>query len=405
MVSRNYKVLVTRRFFSSFFNGMSQQYIDLYIVKLGASVFDLGILRSFSSFLSGFVSSSLGFAADIWGRKRAYMVGMLFEALSALFFALAFDWKFAMIGLVLGMVAFYGLGSVENILIADSIKSKRRAFGFGVAWSLSTLASSFSPMVAAIIINEFGGLTTKGIRPIYYIQSIGLIFSAVFASLLIREVFNHNIGQNYRGIIVESFEMLKNRKWLQRWIIVEILGGYVFSSTIPFQMIYAVNYKHADEFVIGYMGTAFNFAAIASSPLVGKMGDKYGRVKTLIMFRPLFYISMIIFLLAPSPLYLIVAWAIRGIFFASASVFQTLVMELVPKDLRGRWLGIKNLISVIVRSPAPMLGGYLYYSTFPEAPFILAILIDIFMRVPLIYSMPETLCKERYIRYFNFENK
>ena len=95
MTRRNYLVLMSRRILSSFFNGLSQQYVDIYIVKLGASIVDLGLFRSFASFISAFISSGLGFAADVWGRKKTYIVGMLLEIISVLVFAIAFDWRFA----------------------------------------------------------------------------------------------------------------------------------------------------------------------------------------------------------------------------------------------------------------------------------------------------------------------
>lgn len=400
MQRRNYIVLMTRRILSSFFNGLSQQYIDLYIVKLGASIIDLGIYRSFAGFISAFISSGLGFAADLWGRKKTYIIGMLLEIISIVFFALAFDWKFAIIGLILSMVAFFGLSNVENILIADSTKSKKRAFGFGMVWSLSTLAASFSPIMAAFVINRFGGLTVQGIKPVFYLQLSGLIIAMLIASIFIQDIIARKNYKKYKETVKESVEMLRRRKWLQRWVLIEVLGGYVFSSTMPYQMIYAVTIKEADEFILGYMGTASNLATIAISPIIGKMADRYGRVKTLLLFRPFFYISMMIFLMTPSPLFLVIAWALRGIFYASASVFQTIVMELVPKEYRGRWLGIKNLITILGRSPAPIIGGFLYYNYFPELPFIMAVLVDLLIRAPLISSIPETLNRKEYLRQF-----
>lgn len=265
---------------------------------------------------------------------------------------------------------------------------------------MSTLSASFSPIVAALIINRCGGLNVQGIKPVFYTQLIGLLFAMVIASLFIKDIVASKEIMKYSDTIRDSLDMLKGRKWLQRWVMIEVLGGYVFSSTMPYQMIYAVTVKGADEFILGYMGTAFNLATIMVSPLIGKMADKYGRVKTLLLFRPFFYVSMVIFLLTPSPFFLIVAWIFRGIFYASSSVFQTIVMELVPGEYRGRWLGIKNLISLLGRSPAPVIGGYLYNYYFPELPFIIALFIDLFIRTPLISTIPETLNRREYMRQF-----
>jgi len=165
-------------------------------------------------------------------------------------------------------------------------------------------------------------------------------------------------------------------------------------------MIYAVKVKGADEFVLGFMGLAMNLGSFIASPLLGKLADKIGRVKTILLVRPLYYLSVILFLASPSSTHLILAWFIRGLWFASVAPFQTLAVELVPYDYRGRWNGIKALIVLPLRSPSSLLGGLLYSKVSPEAPFITAALIDLFFRVPLIYSTPETLDRSKYLKAF-----
>ncbi|MCD6369159.1 MAG: hypothetical protein J7L38_05095, partial [Thermoproteales archaeon] len=99
----------------------------------------------------------------------------------------------------------------------------------------------------------------------------------------------------------------------------------------------------------------------------------------------------LIFLYAPDASWLILAWMLRGLFFASNSLFQALVNELVPRNLRGRWSGIRALISQSTRIPAPLVGSYLWTMFAPETPFLVAIVIDALIRVPLVASLPETL--------------
>ncbi|RLE97719.1 MAG: hypothetical protein DRJ96_03045, partial [Thermoprotei archaeon] len=203
-----------------------------------------------------------------------------------------------------------------------------------------------------------------------------------------------------RAAVSESIHLLRLNPWLWRWVLVEALGGYVFSLTMPFQMIYAVRVKGADEFTLGYMGLALNLGSIISSPLAGKLADRIGRVRTILLLRPLYYASVLTLILAPSPAYLVLAFLIRGLFFASGAVFQTLALELVTYEYRGRWSAVRSLISMISRSPAPFIGGILYTSVAPEAPFLVSILVDLALRVPLIYSTPETLNREEYLRRF-----
>ncbi|RLE85981.1 MAG: hypothetical protein DRJ41_00010 [Thermoprotei archaeon] len=397
---RNYVTLLFRRLSSGFFNGLSQQFVDLYTVGVGISVSSLGSIRSLALLSSALVSSLIGYLADIVSRKTAYIIGMIIEAASAAAFALAFNWFLAALGLVLTTVSFNAIMGIEALILTESTRGRQRAFSIGIADSLYMLASVIAPLIAALLVNRFGGLKVEGIRPLFIIQVIGLTVTLVISSFILVEPRSKRAKQGLNQMVRDSVLVFK-RPWLRRWVVIEILGRYVFASTIPYQIIYAVEVKGADEFIIGYMGFVANLATLAFSPIIGKAADKLGRVKTVVILRPLFYISTLMFLLAPSPEHLILAWFIRGVWMASRTPFQALTMELVPSEMRGRWMGVRNFLSLTLGIPAPWLGGIMYESLFPEAPFLASMLIDALLRYPLIYATPETLNREEYLRKYS----
>ena len=396
---RNYLALLVRRTLAGFSNNMSNQYINVYILKMGFTEQDIGLLRSIAAFLSALPSSTLNFVADVTSRKKAYLIGLLLEILSALLFFLDNGALVVILALVFYLVAFQGLRTLENILIADSLRGQQRAFGFGVIYSLTVIASLVAPVAAAYITNLSGGISVEGIRPVFLIQLLGLSCAFMVTLAYIRDI--REVGEV--GLIEafkDSLNMIKLNPWLKRWILLEILGGYVFSLSMPFEMIYAVEVKGADEFTLGFMGLAMNLGSFIASPLLGKLADKIGRVKAILLVRPLYYLSVVLFLTAPTPPQLIAAWFIRGLWFASIASFQTLAVELVPYDYRGRWNGVRSLIVLPLRSPGSLLGGILYSRISPETPFIVAALIDLILRVPLIYATPETLDRRKYLKTF-----
>lgn len=396
---RAYKALVARRSLSSFFNGLTQQYVGVYMVELGLSERDVGVISSLSSAVAALPSTLMSLMADVKSRRAAYLLGISLEALSALAFFIDGNACWLLLGNTLSTVSFFGLRGIENILIADTVAGARRAFAIGVANTLSVLSSTIAPLVAAYLIASMEGLSAGALRSLFLVQLLGLMLASLPAVLIVRDL--RAVGEaSLRAAVSESIHLLRLNPWLWRWVLVEALGGYVFSLTMPFQMIYAVRVKGADEFTLGYMGLALNLGSIISSPLAGKLADRIGRVRTILLLRPLYYASVLTLILAPSPAYLVLAFLIRGLFFASGAVFQTLALELVTYEYRGRWSAVRSLISMISRSPAPFIGGILYTSVAPEAPFLVSILVDLALRVPLIYSTPETLNREEYLRRF-----
>ncbi|RLE81331.1 MAG: hypothetical protein DRJ51_04070 [Thermoprotei archaeon] len=396
---RNYLALLTRRTLAGFFNGLPSQYMNIYVLEMGFTEQDLGALRSVGTLFATLPSAVLNFMADVANRRKAYLVGLLFEILSALFFFIDGGALPVLAAMMFFLVSFFGLSRVEDVLVADSLRSKRRAFGFSVIRSLSIFVSLIAPIAAAHLVSMFGGISVEGIRPVFLIQLLGLIVAFIIALLYVKDVrIVPEVGVT--EAIKNSISIVRLNPWLERWILLEVLGGYVFSMSTPFETIYAVKVKGADEFILGYMGFALNVGSLIALPLVGRLADSIGRVKTILLLRPLYYISIALLIMAPSPSYLIVAWLIRGVWFASIAPFQALAIELVPFDYRGRWNGIRTLISLPLRSPGSVIGGYLYMNVSPETPFIAAVLVDLLLRVPLIYMTPETLNRKKYLEVF-----
>jgi MFS family permease len=111
--------------------------------------------------------------------------------------------------------------------------------------------------------------------------------------------------------------------------------------------------------------------------------------------RPLFHASTLILLYTPDPRWLILGWALRGTFNPSLSILAAYRNELVSPEERGRWMGVRELLRRFFMIPAPLLGGILYTNVSPQAPFLLHIIVDVFVRIPLLMTMPSTLPENR----------
>jgi len=74
-----------------------------------------------------------------------------------------------------------------------------------------------------------------------------------------------------------------------------------------------------------------------------------------------------------------------------AGVLAAYRNELVPEAKRGKWMGLRELLRGLFRIPAPILGGILYSRVSPLAPFLFRMFVDVFLRIPLLLTMPGTL--------------
>jgi len=398
--SKNYIVLLFRRAYASFFINMPMPYTSLYMKALGLHEIGIGYLRSLGDAVSAIISPFVGFFADVRSLKKALMIALLIEILAPLFFIFAWDWKLLILGVIFSVLTMSIANVVEIVYIANSLRRTTRATGFGITSTISTISALTAPIIAAFIVEKFGGISVEGIKPLYIIQFLGLLALAPIPIIFLTDIKGSGRSFKLKDDFKSMLKILKGRKWLQRWILVEALGGYVWGITMPYVMIYAVEYKGATPWILGLMSSTLNIISLLCTIPVGRLADKIGRVKLLVTFRPAFYLSQIVFILAPNPWFLIVAWALRGVFFACIPIWQTIAMELVPEEERGRWSGIKGFISGLARIPSATIGGYIWTYIGPEAPFITAIIVDLCIRLPLLYMTPETLKKDEYFKMY-----
>jgi len=392
--SRNFRAMIFRGSYYAFFDGLSRDYGSLYLFSHGLNVIQIGIVRSMGMLATAFTSAFLGVLADVRGRRKAFIVIILLEILGALLYAVAWNGCVAALASMVYSSSSLGAMIIGNIALADSLPMDLRATGLGVSSTVTQVSSLASPIIAGIIVSMYGGISIEGIRPLYVIQLAGLALMAVPFIHMFREEVKIEEKMSFKDGFTSAINLLRSTPWLQRWVLIEILGGYVWSTTMPYYMIYISEIDGADPITIGLMGFALNLALILGSIPIGRLADRIGRVKTILLLRPLFYLSTLMILYFKEPYLLILAWALRGLFRTTSSAFGALTMELVPENMRGRWTSIRSFIRFLTRLPAPVLGGYLWTMLSPQSPFLLAIAVDLFLRVPLIYMTPETLRHE-----------
>ena len=392
--SKNYKVLLVRGVGAQFFQQLVMNFNSLFTVELGASAFQLSTVRAVGSMVSAAISLPVGWLSDVYSIKKIMTVGMIIQILSVAFYALALDWRWIIAAVICATLTMTLVFRIENIILANSLADHNRARGYGTRETIMRVFSVFAPTIGGLLVHLFGGISVEGIRPLYYIQLIG--FSAVSLFVIYklddidvdRKVEPSNFMEEYKDIFSTG-------KKLKMFAVLQSMGSITWGLSMPFPFVYAADFKGADAITIGYMGTCFGVIAMLLAIPMGIWADKHGRKFTIFLTRPFFYASYILLILAPpgASWVLLLAWGCRGVMMSSRS-WMTMSMEMVPQKYRGRWTGLLSLLSNAIRVPAMLLGGYLYESGYPELVFIIPVLVDLFVRMPMLTRIPETMKKE-----------
>lgn len=379
---------------ATFLMNFTQSYSSYYTKELGASNQILGYLSSISALVSMIISMPVGWLSDRYNLKHVMGIGMAIQILMIALYAFAQNWIWILFAMILNPFTMAMMFRSQNLMISNSLMDTDRAKGMGIRMMVAQILGLISPIPAALLIEYFGGLSLEGIRPLYYIRLVGLTLLYGYIYWKLVDVIP-SLKKGKVTFLKDFRDVFKDNKGLIPWIIVGGCGSLVWSTMQTFVIIWCVDVKGADALTIGLMTTISTVCTILFSIPSNKLADEKGRKVAFITTRPALWIWIAILVFAPQPIWLLVGWFFRGIGLSS-SAYETIQVELVPAEQRGRWLGITNTFSALIRIPAPIIGALLYESGLPSLTFLIPLIIDSIIRTPLLMSkVPETLKVKR----------
>jgi MFS family permease len=128
---------------------------------------------------------------------------------------------------------------------------------------------------------------------------------------------------------------------------------------------------------------------------VGRLADRVGRKRVIYLLAPLWYASNLFLAFSPGPIVLVLSAALLAFYNISTGATSAMTLELLPLEQQGRWGGLLSLFTGLVTIPAPIIGGLIWRELGPMYVFIIPIVFDLFLRVPLLATVPETLRRDR----------
>ncbi|MFC1978182.1 MFS transporter, partial [Chloroflexota bacterium] len=389
---RDWKVTVVRSNSAMFLYRLVFPYLSIYIVALGATATQLGVVNSVGMVVAGLVSPFTGALIDRVGAKRIYLIAIFLLAMSYLTYGVAQSWTIIMIA----MTAYWIGQSVSmqncSVICANSLANKERATGMAICETAGMGALAMvAPILGALLVTAFGGINVSGIRPIFFICMAGTIATLL---LILTQLSNRRWGTpaetspNFFKGISQVFREGKN---LKRWLVIFSVTSLPMGMVMPFRYVFANEIKGADQFVLGAMVTASGLMPMVLGIFVGRLADKVGRKKVMYLSMPFVWASNLLLIFAPNPAFLILAGAFQGFFMLSGLPSRAMARELVPPEQMGRWLGISRFCSMLFSAGSVYLAGVIWDNIGPEYVFLTIIATDILIRIPLLIGMPETL--------------
>ncbi len=371
-------------------------YLSLYIIALGATKTQLGTITSMGMLMSGLLGPWVGGFIDRNGSRKVYMLGILGLFVSYMLYATAPGWQFCMVAMI---VYYFGSGlSMQSCatICGNCLRTCDRARGMLVCESLAAgFLGMLGPIIAAFVLVHLLGVeessaTAAEYRYLFYISAAFTLVSLliVYFRLSDQKFAARGMGKN---AFHTSVELLKNNINARKWIVIYAVANLPTAMVLPFVQVYAGEVKMATVTVLATMVTAQAVTSTLMGYPVGVLADRFGRKRVLIATTILFWLSMLLLIVAPSPAVLILAGVLQGFYYISQPLTGAIQRELVSQDVMGTWIGLNKFTNAILSAVMASVGGLIYDNIGPQYVFLAFIAIDALIRMPLLVSLPETL--------------
>jgi MFS family permease len=331
----------------------------------------------------------MGVMADKIGIKKTFILTTLVSMVGAILFSISSNWIIAAMALVLITVGFNLNYKICPMICGSVVKSSERVTVMGICDTITFIPSLIGPMIGASLITFFGGMNVDGIRPLFYFQLAGFLFSL----FLINSKFNYSLSEMRTEIHLISTlkKTMSETKSILPWMMLYVLTNFPFYANF-YVPLFAAEIKGANQFIIGGISAASMIVSIVLAVPIGHLADNIGR-RTIFMISTILSGSSYLFLVfAPGDLFLIISGFLSGFMMPMLVILTAVSVDLVPNENLGSWIGVLGLIGGISNILAPIICGYIWDNISPQSVFFLLILIRI-MTLFTLLAIPKSFIK------------
>ena len=373
-------------------------YYPKYIEGLGGNPFIVGVIGSASYATLALVQIPGGYLADKHGRRQLIVIMTFSVSITYFLFAVAPNWQFFMIASILQNL-FLVYQPALQALVADSTPPEKRGLGFSII-NLLHYISVPSPIIAGVIAVQFGLL--PGMRIAYLIVTAAFLAVAIlrvrFKETLTKTVEGNPLTEaikNFPKSITESVKALKTESHSMLFLFASFaiynFAWFMCSLNLIF---YATDIVNIKDFEWAALMAWFSVVNILSALPCGKIVDRFGRKKPLMMAWFLFIPGLIGFVYGN-----IVITSISFLFLGVALIlantaYPALMADFVARDKRGKIIGSTNFFFNILSSLGQLSGGFMYEYLSPALPFLLSATLFIPCLILTLFKVHEPTSRE-----------
>ena len=358
---------------------MVMPFYALYVLGLGGSYVDIGLISAFGSIIRILPALAGGYLADSMGRKRIVYTMTFLMGLSELVNGIAPSYHFLFVAAALGSI-FSGIREPAfGSLFADSTNPDNRALSYALWNVVPPLFGLFSPYIMGVLIDRHGIVVAMRWGYLFvvamYMVAGFLRYRFLEETLVPVEEEKEGLQAVIRDLLGDfrsTFSVLPRQLWV--FVSVDMLYILAWAFIDPYFVTYATEEVGLSSSQWGLTMTAMTVINILVRLPAASASDRHGRVRfirpTVLMFPVVVYFFI-------NSRGFVDVLLIRLVFAVVVSLnmpaWQALFMDYAPKEHRGRFNALLSVMRPLLWSGGTILGGYLYQTYSSRTTFMVGI--------------------------------
>lgn len=318
----------------------------------GASSALLGLIEGMADFSASSLNWLAGWLSDRGGRRKGFVIaGYAFSTLAKLILVVSSSILGSSVFRVVERLGKGFRGPPRDAWLSCVATQETRGYAFGVHKALDKAGAVLGPLVA------YGLLFWLGESAATYSTLFLVAFvPAVISVLVLTRIPDRPGAVHERESVRQSWQQLS--PGFKRFLLpAGVFALAYFSFGFILLKAHAVGFS-VTQTVLLY--ALFNTACVVAAPLVGRLGDRVGRSR-IVMLGYAVYASINLWLMfADTRWEMVAVFAVYGLFYAiEESQSKAFIADLEP-ERRATAMGVYNFITGTVYLPASLLAGALW---------------------------------------------